>query len=258
MPFADSSSTASEREERIFTAAFGIMDSSQDGEAIAAFMRVREILHRHGGGFRHLLERSHEADRLNEQLGQQNAQLLRENAALHARDSRPIPAAETGARRLLSALAVREFAHWDAGLIIIIATWTALGLLSASTALTLCAAVLISGALTNWFSPVRLYVGTLVALTAYGMVASAPASMPPATTAMSPVANAAPTHQPDTSFPVQTFADSSQRIRAAADSPLQSAGDLRTRPAAKVDCGSYQLQPGFTCARRNQWRWNSF
>jgi len=36
-----SSSTSSERDERVFIAAFGMMDSHQDGEAVAAFMRVR-------------------------------------------------------------------------------------------------------------------------------------------------------------------------------------------------------------------------
>src|SRR5260370_35057086 len=84
-----SSSTSSERDERVFIASFGIMDSHQDGEAVAAFMRVRAILGRHGGGFRRMLERSHEAERLNEELGKQNAQLLRDNTALRARDSRP-------------------------------------------------------------------------------------------------------------------------------------------------------------------------
>src|SRR5215831_8053136 len=95
---AASSSTNSERDERVFIAAFGLMDSDQDGEAIAAFMRVRAILHRHGGGFRRLLERSHEAERLNEDLGRQNAQLLSENSALRARDSRPASPFPTGAR----------------------------------------------------------------------------------------------------------------------------------------------------------------
>ena len=69
-----SSSTSSERDERVFIAAFGMMDSHQDGEAVAAFMRVRAILLRHGGGFRRMLNRSHEAERLNEELGKQNAQ----------------------------------------------------------------------------------------------------------------------------------------------------------------------------------------
>jgi cation transport ATPase len=56
-----SSSTRSERDERVFAAAFGLMDSHQDGEAVAAFIRARAILHRYGGGFRRMLERLKEA-----------------------------------------------------------------------------------------------------------------------------------------------------------------------------------------------------
>src|SRR5260370_35222998 len=94
-----SSSTSSERDERVFIAAFGMMDSHQDGEAVAAFMRVRAILQRHGGGFRRMLNRSHEAERLNEELRKQNAQLLRENTPLRARDRRPAAAAPSVAAR---------------------------------------------------------------------------------------------------------------------------------------------------------------
>src|SRR6266481_3453536 len=107
-----SSSTSSERDERVFIAAFGMMDSHQDGEAVAAFMRVRAILQRHGGGFRRMLNRSHEAERLNDELGKQNAQLLRENTALRARDSRPAAAASSaGARGPLVLPAIETLGH---------------------------------------------------------------------------------------------------------------------------------------------------
>jgi hypothetical protein len=54
-----------------------------------------------------MLERSHEAERLNAELGEQNAQLLLENAALRARDSRP--ASAPGGRRLFTSPAVPCF-----------------------------------------------------------------------------------------------------------------------------------------------------
>src|SRR5262249_22979852 len=154
--------TASKRDERIFTTAFGMMDSNQDGEAVAAFLRVREILHRHGGGFRRLLERSQHAEQLNEELGRQNALLLRENAALRARDSRPVPPGATaGARSMLSMPGITSFRNWDIGLIVIVAVWAGFGLLGATTALSLVAAVLIFAAFTNWFSSVRFFAGLL-------------------------------------------------------------------------------------------------
>src|SRR5215470_16039087 len=142
---SSSSSTNSERDERVFVAAFGMMDSQQDGEAVAAFMQVRAILQRHGGGFRRLLERSHEAEHLNEELGRQNAQLLRENAALRARDSRPVPpaaAAPAGARGMLSVSRMTSFRNWDVGVIVIVAVWGGIGLMDATTAFSMVAVIL--------------------------------------------------------------------------------------------------------------------
>src|SRR5215470_17977034 len=170
---AASSSTSSERDERVFIAAFGMMDSHQDGEAVAAFMRVRAILQRHGGGFRRMLNRSHEAERLNEELGKQNAQLLRENTALRARDSRPAAAAPSVVARGPFVLpAILRFRYWDIGLIGIIAVSAVYGLLGVTASLTLTAAILICAAFTNWFSPIRFLVGILLGLTALGTVAS--------------------------------------------------------------------------------------
>ena len=288
MSFAAPSSPASEREERVFTAAFGLMDSSHDGEAIAAFMRVRELLHRHGGDFRRLLERSQEAERLNEELGRQNAQLLRENAALRARDSRPISPAATGSRRLFFMPATPGFRHWDMGLIVIIATWAAFGLLGATTALTLAAAVLICAAVTKWFSSLRFLVGALLGFAAFGTVQPSPVTSPampayavaeptpqhqlptavlspaaatPApdvtTTPPSPVTDAAPPRQSDTPSPTQAFADP-PRPNTAPDLLRRNSGEQRTRHAAKADCGPYRLQPGFNCTRGQQWRRDSF
>jgi hypothetical protein len=268
MSFAESPSATSEREERVFAAAFGIMDSSQDGEAIAAFMRVRSILHRQGGGFRRLLERSYNAERLNEELGQQNTQLLRENAALHARDSRPVTAAKTAARGMFSTCTIPELSCWDTGLVIIVAAWAELGLISTATALTLCAAVLIAAALAKWFCPLRFFVGVLIALSAYGMVAPTPVTVAatsapayplaePTTvseivrTAPSPVvitpvhAGAMPTTLPAASIP-------SRQSDISSPWPASADPSRRTR-TARVDCGTYQLQPGFACARRPQW-----
>src|SRR5216683_7312634 len=167
-----SSSTSSERDERVFIAAFGMMDSHQDGEAVAAFMRVRAILLRHGGGFRRMLERSHEAERLNEELGKQNAQLFRENTALRARDSRPASAPSVDARGPFVMPAIPGFRHWDIGLIGIIAISAGYGLLGIVASLTLIAAILICAAFANWFSPIRFLVGVLLGLTALGTVRS--------------------------------------------------------------------------------------
>jgi hypothetical protein len=288
MSFA--SSPASEREERVFTAAFGLMDSDQDGEATAAFMRVRELLRRHGGNFRRLLERSQEAERLNEELGRQNAQLLRENAALRARDSRPLSATATGSRSLFFMPPAPTFRHWDTALIVIIAAWAAFGLLGATTALTLAAAVLICAAFTKWFSSFRFLVGAVLGLAAYGMVEPSPATTPATPTyavaeptpqnqistavpspavarpapivtatpsAPSSVTDAAPTGQSDTPSPVQASADP-PRPNTAPDLLRRSSGEQRARHAAKADCGPYRLQPGFNCTRGQQWRRDSF
>src|SRR5690242_12609438 len=160
-----SSSTSSERDERVFIAAFGIMDSHQDGEAVAAFMRVRAILRRHGGGFRRMLERSHEAEQLNEELGRQNAQLLHENTALRARDSRPAPP-PSGAHRPFIMPAIPGSRHWDIGFIGMIAVSTGYGFLGITTSLTLIAAILVCAAFANWFSPIRFLVGVLLGLAA--------------------------------------------------------------------------------------------
>jgi hypothetical protein len=177
MPIAAAESPpSSEREERVFTIAFSIMDSSEDGEAVAAFLRVRDLLHRRGGTFRCMLERYDEAQRLNENLGRQNTQLLRENAALRAR-SRRVPAAALlgGARRLLSRPTVQEFRYWDIGFMVVIAVWAAIGLLGAASACALAAAVLIFAAFTHWFSPARLLAGVLLAVAAYITAVPAPA-----------------------------------------------------------------------------------
>jgi hypothetical protein len=140
------SSTCSERDERVFAAAVGIMDSCQDGEAVAAFLRARAILHRHGGGFRRMLERSHQAERLNAELGEQNAQLLRENAALRARDGRPVSAG--GDRKLFNAPAVPGF-RWHIGMVVIIAILASYGVLGVPAALMAVASVLSCAALTR-------------------------------------------------------------------------------------------------------------
>jgi hypothetical protein len=276
-----SSSTNSERDERVFTAAFGIMDSHQDGEAVAAFMRVRDILRRHGGGFRRILERSHEAERLNQELGKQNAQLLRENTALRARDSRPLspPPPTGGAHRSFVTPAIAGSRHWDIGFIGLIAISTAYGLLGVTAAFTLTAAILICAAFTNWFSPIRYFVGILLGLAALGMgasnrsdsvgapllaIADAPASTPrsqtfaeaPALTVptAAPAADAAPQRQ------MLAYAPS-PRPQAFGDlPPRRTSIDPRTRhgTAARSQCGPYRLQSGFTCPRSNQWRRNFF
>jgi hypothetical protein len=279
MSFAASSSTSpSQRDERIFAAAFGMMDSNQDGESVAAFMRVREILHRHGGGFRRLLERLREAEQRNEELGRQNAQLLRENAALRARDSRPVsPAPPAEARGRVSMRGMTSFQNWDLGLIVIIAVWAGFGLLGATTALTLVAPVLVFAALTNWFSPVRFFAGLLVALAAYGTLAPQPAmpqppgyavavAKPPpikpppqiyagtAAPATLPVpADTALLRQPDTPSPfAQISTDPQPQVRAVVDSAHRPPNaDPRTR--AKADCGPSRLQPGYTCPRSDPW-----
>jgi hypothetical protein len=263
---AASSSTSSERDERVFIAAFGLMDSHQDGEAVAAFMQVRAILRRHDGGFRRMLERSHEAERLNEELGTQNSQLLRENTSLRARDSRPA-SPPIKARRPFVMPAIPGSRHWDVALIGVIAISTGYGLLGITTSLTLIAAILICAAFANWFSPIRFLVGVLLGLAALGTVVSdpsasadaptlavadAPAPFTPATVS-SPATDAAPQRQ--------TFTDASPPARAFADSPpRQTSAEPRSRHAAtaRVHCGTYRLQPGFTCPRSNPWQRNFF
>jgi len=275
---AASSSTNSERDERVFIAAFGLMDSQQDGEATAAFMRVRAILHRHGGGFRRLLERSHEAERLNEELGRQNAQLLSENSALRARDSRPASPFPTGARGAIVMPATPEFRHWDVGLIAVIVILTKYGLLGLTASLMLTAAVLISAAFANWFSPIRFFAGSLIGLAALGIVvfnrpASAgvtalavtdpPAAIMPVTTGHA-FADAAPPHRTiaDTTPPRQTLADTAPPRQTFADSPPPHRTSVEPRLrhgwAPKIRCGVYRLQPGFTCTRSTLWRRNFF
>jgi len=258
-----SSSTSSERDERVFIAAFGMMDSHQDGEAVAAFMRVRAILQRHGGGFRRMLDRSHEAERLNDELGKQNAQLLRENTALRARDSRPAAAAPSaGAGGPLVLPAIPRFRHWDVPLIGIIAISAGYGLLGVTASLMLTAAILICAAFANWFSPIRFLVGVLLGLTALGTVASnqsASAGAPtlavadrpaPVTPAIAPDAAADATPQR------QTFVDGSPPPASLADLPSRR-GSIEPRSrhgaTARVHCGPDRLQPGFTCPRSNPW-----
>jgi hypothetical protein len=281
-----SSSTSSERDERVFIAAFGMMDSHQDGEAIAAFMRVREILRRHGGGFRRMLERSHEAERLNQELGKQNAQLLRENTALRARDSRPPSPSATGSRRPLVMPAVPALKHWDLCFIGIVALSTAYGLLGVTTAFALTAAILICAAFTNWFSPIRLLVGILLGLAAIGTSASnradtvaAPAlASAGAPTAAYALANAAPQSLDPTNAtalvtpavaPVADAAAQRQMLAYAPSPRPHSFADLpprrisvepRTRhgTATKSPCGPYRLETGFTCPRSKLWGRNFF
>jgi hypothetical protein len=261
-----SSSTSSERDERVFIAAFGIMDSHQDGEAIAAFMRVRTILRRHGGGFRRLLERSHEAEQLNEELGRQNAQLLRENAALRARDSRPASSpSRTDDRGPFVMPAVPEFRHWDIGLIGIIAIATNYGLLGFTASLMLTAAILICAAFANWFSPIRFFAGVILGLTALGLVmfnrsasAAAPtlAVDPPAATAPASTDHAAADAPPSS----QTFVDTAAARQTFADSrpPRRTFVEPRSpqREAPRTHCGPYRLPPGVICSRSTSWRRN--
>jgi hypothetical protein len=251
-----SSSTSSERDERVFIAAFGMMDSHQDGEAVAAFMRVRAILQRHGGGFRRMLDRSHEAERLNDELGKQNAQLLRENTALRARDSKPAAAAPSaGARGPPVLPAIPRFRHWDIPLIGIIAISAGYGLLGVTASLMLTAAILICAAFANWFSPIRFLVGVLLGLTALGTVASnqsasagaptlavadRPAPITPAT-APDAAADATP-HRP----PPASIADLPSRRGSIEPRSRHGA-------TARVHCGPDRLQPGFTCPRSNPW-----
>lgn len=292
------SSTASERDERVFTAAFGIMDSNQDGEAVAAFMRVREILRRHGGGFRRLLERSHEAERLNEELGRQNAQLLRENAALRARDSRPAAPAGRGGTGLFFIPSIPAFTHWDIALTVIIAVFTGSGLLDVPTAFAVVAVILVCAALTKWFSPVRFFVGVLLGLAAFGTAAprqpapvgaaTRPAGAPAPTMPAAiyyPAADAAPQRQSSADKPAPAAltaaaADSApEALTDTSSPPRQTLADLPPPPhaipdlqsrrtsaeprtkhgtAAKTQCGPYRLQPGFNCPRSNQWRRDFF
>jgi hypothetical protein len=263
-----SSSTSSERDERVFIAAFGMMDSHQDGEAVAAFMRVRTILQRHGGGFRRMLNRSHEAEQLNEELGKQNAQLLRENTALRARDSRPAAAAPSVVARGPFVLpAILRFRHWDIPLIGLIVISAGYGLLGVTVALTLTAAILICAAFANWFSPIRFLVGILLGLTALGTVASnqsASAGAPTLVVADMP-ATVTPTTAPDAGADAtpqrQTFADGSPPPQSLADLPSRRVSvEPRSRrgATARVHCGPYRLQPGLTCPRSNPWGRNFF
>jgi hypothetical protein len=277
---AASSSTSSERDERVFIAAFGMMDSHQDGEAVAAFMRVRAILQRHGGGFRRMLNRSHEAEQLNEELGKQNAQLLRENTALRARDSRPAAAASSVAARGPFVLpAIPGFRHWDIGLIAIIAVSAGYGVLGVTAALTLTAAILICAAFANWFSPIRFLVGILLGLTALGTVASdqsasagaptlgvadTPAPVTP-TTAPDGAADAIPQRPPPYPPPRagegREGADGSpppQLLAALPSRQVSIEPGSRRGATARVHCGPYRLQPGFTCPRSNPWGRNFF
>lgn len=128
------------------------MDSRQDGEAVAAFMQARAILHRHGGGFRRMLERSHAAERLNAELGEQNAQLLRENAALRARDSRPVLAA--GRAGLATAPLAPGFRRWPLAVIGIITILACCGVFSVAAGLIAIAGVLSCAALMRSQPPV--------------------------------------------------------------------------------------------------------
>jgi len=254
------SSTSPERDERVFVAAFGLMDSHQDGEAVAAFMRVRAILHRHGGGFRRMLDRSHEAERLNEELGKQNDQLLRENTALRARDSRPASAAPSiDARGRFVMPAVPGSKHWDMGLIGIIAISAAYGLLGIITALTLIAAILIFAAFANWFSPIRFLVGILLGLAALSMVASnQSASAGAPTLAVAEAPPTAVTAAPDTPAGAtpqrQAFIDASPAPRSLADLPSRRVSvEPRSRRVATARVHCDRLQPGFACPRSTPW-----
>jgi hypothetical protein len=254
------SSASSEREDRVFTAAFGIMDSAQDGEAVAAFLRVRDILHRHDSGFRRLLERCREADRLNAELGRQNTELLHENAALRARDSRPPVAAANG---LPSTPAASGFRHWDIGLIIIIAIWTAFGLLSAATAFALAAAVLIGAAFKHGFSPFRFLAGALLALAAYAIAAPAPARHRQPGASAHPVASATQRRSAPISAVATTAAATEASPRRqpapfAADQPGRPPAAPQMRYAAQADCSAYGLQSGLNCAGGHRWQRNSF
>jgi hypothetical protein len=196
-----------------------MMDSNQEGEASAAFARVREIMRRQGTNFCGVLECWHEAERKNLALDRQNARLKRENAALRGSDGRPAsPAATGGAGGLLSMLDRPAFRYWDIGLIVIIAAWAFLGQISAAAALSQAAVVLICTAFTNWFSLIRLFAGLLLGLAAYGTMpqpqfyagTAAPAT-PPAP------ANATLQPQPGDSMPpVQTSAEPRPQPRSPA------------------------------------------
>src|SRR6266404_490047 len=228
----------------------------------------RAILQRHGGGFRRMLNRSHEAEQLNDELGKQNAQLLRENTALRARDSRPAAAAPSVvARGPFVPPAILGFRHWDIGLIGIIAVSAGYGLLGVTASLTLAAAILICAAFANWFSPIRLLVGVLLGLTALGTVASnqsASAGAPTLAVADRP-APVTPATAPDAAADAtpqrQTFVDGSPPRASLADLPSRRVSiEPRSRrgATARVHCGPYGLQPGFTCPRSNPWGRNFF
>jgi hypothetical protein len=221
-----------------------------------------------------LLERSQQAEHLNEELGRQNAQLLRENAALRARDSRPVPpaaAAPADARGMLSASGMTSFRNWDVGVIVIVAVWAGFGLVDGTTALSMVAVSLITAAFTNWFSPIRFFTGLLLALAACGTLARQPAmTAPPASATAGPppqiyagiAAPATPPmladtvqRQPDSSLLLMPITvDSQPNLRPITDSVRRPA-ELRTRhtTAAKADCGPNHLQRGNACPRSEQW-----
>ncbi len=234
-----------QRDERVFIAAFGMMDSHQDGEAVAAFMRVRAILLRHGGGFRRMLDRSHEAERLNEDLGKQNAQLVRENTTLRARDSRPAAAASSVAARGPFVLpAILRFRYWDIGLIGLIAVSAGYGLLGVTASLALTAAILICAAFANWFSPIRFLLGVLLGLTALGTVAPNQSASAGAPTFADTPAPVMPTTAPDAAADAtpqrQTFVDGSPPPASLADLPSRRISiEPRSRrgATARVHCG---------------------
>jgi hypothetical protein len=260
-----SSSTSSERDERVFIAAFGMMDSHQDGEAVAAFMRVRAILQSHGGGFRRMLDRSHEAERINEELGRQNAQLLRENTALRARDSRPAAAAPSvGARMPFVPPAIQGFRHWDVGLIAIIAISAGYGVLGVTASLALTSAILICAAFANWFSPIRFLVGVLLGLSALGTIVSGQSASAGSPTLAVTAVPVTPTTGPDMAADAtpnrQPFVDGA-RPQSLADLPSRQVSiEPRSHGGAKArgHCGPDRLQPGFTCPRSNPWGRNFF
>jgi hypothetical protein len=228
-----------------------------------------------------MLNRSHEAEQLNEELGKQNAQLLRENTALRARDSRPAAAAPSVAARGPFVLpAIRGFRHWDIPLIGLIAISAGYGLLGVTAALTLTAAILICAAFANWFSPIRFLVGVLLGLTALGTVASnqsasagaptfavadMPATVTP-TTAPSAGVDATtpqrpPPYPPPRAGEGREGADGSPPPASLADLPSRRVSiEPRSRrgATARVHCDPYRLQPGFTCPRSNPWGRNFF
>jgi hypothetical protein len=187
-----------------------MMDSNQEGEANAAFTRVREIMRRRGTNFCGVLERWHEAERKNLVLDRQNARLQRENAALRTSDSKPASPAATGAGGLLSMLDIPAFQYWDIGLIVIVVAWASFGHLGVTVALAQVAVILVAAAFTNWFSLIRFFAGLLLALAAYGTMPQQPQFYAGTAAPATPPApaNAALQRQSDESPPSpQTSAD---------------------------------------------------